>query len=90
MKLDSMEPAIEMINEIMFLEKLIKTRVMDKLICDNALQMLSADEAIRFLLDTDNHIKNMADDLTAANDLLVDHLDHFIDTDLMMAELQKY
>ena len=90
MKLDQMEPAIDMLNEISFLRKLIKTRVMDKLLCDNALQMLTADEAIRFLLDTDNHIKNMADDLTAANNLLVDHLDHFIDTGLMMAELQKY
>jgi len=90
MKLDQMEPAIEMLNEISFLRKLIKTQVMDKLMCNDSLQMLTADEAIRFLLDTDNHIKNMADDLTETNNLLIKHLDHFIDTDLMMAELQKY
>jgi signal transduction protein with GAF and PtsI domain len=90
MILDPMEPAIDMLFEISLLRKLLKIRIQDKLFSNNALQMLNTDEALQFLLDSDKDLQSLANDLTQINGLLLEHLDHFIPTPMMWAQLQKY
>lgn len=90
MRLDPMEPAIEILNEVTVLRKLLKIRIEDKLKQNNALLILTPDEAICFVMDTDKGIANIINDLTAANDLLAEHLDYFIPTPKMWGELVKY
>ena len=71
------EIAIELLDEIKVLRRTLKIRMMDKLVQNDALSMLSTDQAIRFVLDTEPSIRLLADDITAAENLLEEHLDHF-------------
>jgi hypothetical protein len=71
------EIAIELLDEIKVLRRTLKIRMMDKLVQNDALSMLSTDQAIRFVLDTEPSISLLADDITAAENLLEEHLDHF-------------
>jgi hypothetical protein len=71
------EIAIELLDEIRVLRRTLKIRMMDKLVQNDALSMLSTDQAIRFVLDTEPSISLLADDITAAENLLEEHLDYF-------------
>lgn len=83
------EIAIEILNEITVLRKTLKVRMMDKLIENDALSMLSADQALKYILDTQPSIRQLADAIIINNQLLDEHLDYFFPMQIMKILIYK-
>ena len=83
------EIAIEILNEITVLRKTLKVRMMDKLFTNDILNLLNAEEALQYVLDTEPSIRQLADAIIINNQLLDEHLDYFFPMQIMKILIYK-
>jgi thioester reductase-like protein len=71
--LDHREIAIEIYNEIVVCRELLKIRIADKL--NYALDLLTVDEALKYIYETDTQVQDIAESLNHNMQLFEEHLD---------------